>query len=62
MSPLEKALPCKFAFADRVGAELHGLEQKGIISSEEEPSNGVNQMAVVETRSDKLRLHIDPNP
>ena len=48
------------ALADRVKTELSVLVDKGIIAPVDEPTDWVNQMAVVEKPNEKLRICIDP--
>ena len=60
-----KVLPClriSIALADRVKPELSALVDKGIIAPVDEPTDWVNQMAVVEKPNGKLRICIDPQP
>jgi len=59
-----RVLPCRIliALADRVKTELSALVDKGIVAPVDEPTDWVNQMAVVEKPNGKLRICIDPQP
>ena len=47
------------ALHDRVKEELQRMENGGVIKKQEEPTDWVNSMAIVETPK-KLRICIDP--
>ena len=47
------------ALHDRVKEELQRMENDGVIKKQEEPTDWVNSMAIVETPK-KLRICIDP--
>jgi len=60
-----RVLPCRripIALADRVKTELSALVDKGIVAPVDEPTDWINQMAVVEKPIEKLRICIDPQP
>ena len=50
------------ALRPAVLAELNRLENIGVLTKVDEPSDWVNQMAVVEKKSGAVRLCIDPRP
>ena len=50
------------AIKDQVKAELDNLQERGIIVPVTEPTEWVNQMAVVRKGNGKIRICIDPQP
>ena len=60
-----KALPARnipIAIKEQVKAELDILEERGIIVPVSDPTEWVNQMAVVRKSTGKIRICIDPQP
>ena len=58
-------MPCRrilLALQDKVKNEIDYLVEKGILARVEEPTDWVNQMAVVEKANHTLRICIDLQP